>query len=63
MVEKVIRFLITLAVIVGLVWLCFWVFGMLGIAIPGMIRNVIWVIAVLLILLFAWRTFRGDVSL
>ena len=63
MVEQVILLLIYIAVVVGLVWLVIWVLEYLGIAIPEMIKRVIWVIAVLVVLLLLWRTFGGAVRL
>jgi hypothetical protein len=63
MVEQVILLLIYIAVVVGLVWLVIWVLEYLGIAIPEMIKRVIWVIAVLVVLLLLWRAFGGAVRL
>jgi hypothetical protein len=57
MVENVIYLLIYIAVLVGLVYLIAWVLEQLGVAIPGQVMKVIWVILVLIVLLLAWRAF------
>ena len=59
MVERVIKFLITVVVICMLGWLCIWVLGEMGIMIPAMIIHGMIVLAVLIILLIAWRFFGG----
>lgn len=55
MVENVIFLLIYIAIMVGLVYLAIWFFGRLGIAIPAMLMNIVWVIVVLIIILLCWR--------
>ena len=63
MVEQVILLLIYIAVVVGLVWLVIWVLDYLGVAIPEMVKRVIWVIAILVILLLLWRTFGAGLRI
>jgi hypothetical protein len=55
MVENVIILLIYIAILVGLVYLAIWVMGKLGIPIPGMLLNIVWVVVVLIVLLLCWR--------
>lgn len=59
MVDAVIRFLISVVLIAALVWLCIWVLGAMGIMIPIMVERCLEILAVLVILLVAWRTFGG----
>lgn len=49
--------LVSLAVIVGLIYIVFWVLSKLNIVIPPNIANVIWVILVLLALIFIVQHF------
>jgi hypothetical protein len=63
MVEQVILLLIYIAVVVGLVWLVIWVLDYLGVAIPEMVKRVIWVIAILVILLLLWRAFGSALRI
>ena len=62
MVEMIFRFLITIVIIALLFFLCIWVFGAIGIMIPPMIEKMLYVLAVLIILLIAWRYFGGYIS-
>jgi len=55
MVENVIILLIYICLFVGLVYLVIWVLGKLGVEIPPMVMNILWVIVVLIILLLCWR--------
>jgi len=55
MVENVIFLLIYIALLVGLVYLVLWVLGKLGLEIPPMLLNVLWVIVVLVVILLCWR--------
>lgn len=55
MVENVIFLLIYIALVVGLVYLVIWVLGKLGLEIPPMLLNVLWVIVVLVVILLCWR--------
>lgn len=55
MVENVIILLIYIAALVGLVYLAQWVLGRMGIEIPPMVMNVVWVIVTLIVLLLLWR--------
>jgi hypothetical protein len=59
MVETIFRFLITIVVIALLFFLCIWVFGTIGIMIPPMVEKMLYVLAVLIVLLIAWRFFGG----
>ncbi len=62
MVESLIKALIILCIVVACVFLVLWVLGQLGITLPAMVVNVIWIIVVLLALLFLWRAFGSAVS-
>jgi hypothetical protein len=55
MVENVIILLIYICLLVGLVYLGQWVLGKLGIPIPSMLMNIVWVIVVLIVILLCWR--------
>jgi hypothetical protein len=55
MVENVIILLIYICVLVGLVYLVVWVLQKLGIEIPQMVMNIVWVIVVLIVILLCWR--------
>ena len=59
MFEAFIRFLIAVVLVVACYYLAVWVIGMMGIAIPHMVEVCIFVIAVLVVILLAWRTFGG----
>lgn len=55
MVENIIYLLIYIALVVGLIHLILWVLARLGIALPPMVVNVLWVIVVLIVILLCWR--------
>ena len=55
MVENVIFLLIYICLLVGLVYLAVWVLGRLGIPIPSMLMNIVWVIVILIVILLCWR--------
>lgn len=55
MVENVIFLLIYICLLVGLVYLAVWVMGRLGIPIPPMLMNIVWIIIVLIVILLCWR--------
>ena len=59
MVDTIFRFLITIVLIALLFFLCIWVFGAIGIMIPPMVEKMLYVLAVLVVLLIAWRFFGG----
>jgi hypothetical protein len=61
-VENVIFLLIYICLIVGLVYLVVWVLGKLGIEIPPMVMNIVWLIIVLVIILFCWRALSPFIS-
>jgi len=63
MVESVLIALIYVVLVIGLIWLCLWVAGQMGIAIPDPVVKVIWLIALLVILLIFWRAFGSSLSL
>ena len=54
--EGILIFLIVIAVIVGLVYLVFWVLAQLGIPVPENVKRVVWVIVLLIVLLLLLRT-------
>lgn len=57
----VIWLLIYIAVAVGVVYLVFWVLDMLGVPIPERVKQVVWVIVVLLVILWiAQALLRGG---
>lgn len=58
MVEAVIKFLITICVVVACVFLVLWVVAQLGIIIPAMVVKIIWIIVALLVILFLIRLLR-----
>ena len=62
MIDSFIRFLILLVIIAACYFLGIWVLGEMGIAIPHMVLVCIEVLAVLVIVLIAWRWFGGYVS-
>lgn len=62
MVERLIKALIFLCLIVACVFLVLYVLGQLGIAIPSMIVNIIWVVVLLVVLLYLWRAFGGYLN-
>jgi hypothetical protein len=55
MVENVIFLLIYIVLLVGLVYLGVFVMGRLGIPIPPMLMNIVWLIVVLIVILLCWR--------
>jgi hypothetical protein len=55
MVENVIFLLIYIVLLVGLVYLAVFVMGRLGIPIPPMLMNIVWLIVVLIVILLCWR--------
>ncbi|HUD11674.1 MAG TPA: hypothetical protein VMS08_04655 [Candidatus Saccharimonadia bacterium] len=59
MVESLFRFLITLVLLALLFFLTIWVLGELGIIIPAMVMVCLKILAVLIVLLIAWRFFGG----
>lgn len=62
MFEAFIRFLITILLIALCVFLLIWVLGIIGIHIPGMVMNIIYAIAVLVVILIAYRFFSPYLS-
>lgn len=58
MIESVIRFLIGLCLLVAAVYLVIWVIGALGLAIPGMVVKIIWIVVALIALLWLFRLLR-----
>lgn len=52
--------LVSLAIVVGLIWLVLWVLAKLGLAIPANIVTIIWVILVLLAIIFIVTHFFGG---
>jgi hypothetical protein len=59
MVEVVIKGLIALVILAICVFLIIWVLGAIGIIIPDVIVKLIYVIAVLVALLFIYRTAKA----
>ena len=62
MVENVIILLIYIALLVGLVYLAIWVMGRLGIPIPPMLMNIVWIIVVLIVILLMWRALSPFIA-
>jgi hypothetical protein len=62
MFENFIRFLIFIACVAACYFLAIWVMGELGIVLPHMVLVCIMVIAVLIIILTAWRMFGSVLS-
>lgn len=62
MVEAFFRFLIAILLIALCVFLLLYVLGVVGIHIPPMVVNIIYALALVFILLLAWRFFGGYVS-
>jgi hypothetical protein len=60
MVEAVIRCLITIVVIALLFFLCVWVLGEIGIALPIMVVHCLYVLAALIIILVLYRMLIGP---
>ena len=56
-ITSVLWALVSLAIIVGLIYVIFWVVSKLGLVIPANIANVLWVILVLLALIFIVQHF------
>jgi hypothetical protein len=63
MIESVIIALIYLCIFVAIVWLVLWVLGQLGVPIPARVLQIVWVIVALLIFLYLWRAFGGQLAL
>ena len=63
MVESVIMMLIYIVLIVGLVWLCFYVAARLEFPVPPQLANVVWLLVLLLIILLLWQTFGSQLHL
>jgi hypothetical protein len=62
MVEAVFKFLIMICLVAICVFLIIWVLAEIGLGIPGTVEKIIYVIAVLVVLLFAYRTFKPYLS-
>lgn len=62
MVESVLVLLIYICVVVGLCWLVIYVLGVLGVAIPPKVQQILWVIVLLIVLLLLWRAFGPIIS-
>lgn len=62
MVTRVLQFLVAVVLIAILVYLTLWVLAIVGIRIPSQIEALLWVLALLLVLLYAWRLFGGYVG-
>ena len=56
-ITSVLWALVSLCIIVGVIYLIFWVLGKLNIVIPPQIANIIWVILVLLALIWIINQF------
>ncbi len=63
MVEKIIRALIFICLVAICVYLALWVLSVIGLAIPAMIIQIVWIVVVLVVLLYLWRAFSGDLKL
>lgn len=57
LIERVIRALIYIAVIVLCVYLVFWFLAAIGLLIPIMVERIIWVIVALIVILILVRLF------
>jgi hypothetical protein len=62
MVENVIFLLIYIVLLVGLVYLGVFVMGRLGVPIPPMLMNIVWLIVILIIILLCWRALSPFVG-
>jgi len=59
--EILIIVLIQIAVLALMVYIALWVLGKLGVVLPGMVVQIIWVIVILLALLNLWRAFGSQI--
>ncbi len=62
MVENVVILLIYIALLVGLVYLAVWVIEKLGVPIPPMLMNIVWIIVVLIVILLCWRALSPFIA-
>ncbi len=62
MVEAVVKALIALCLIVLCVFLALWVFAQLGIVLPAMVINILWVIVVLVCILVVYRLLKPVIG-
>ena len=62
MVNRFFQFLVALLLIALCVFLLIYVLGVIGIHIPAMVLNIIYALAVVIILWTAWHYFGGYVS-
>ena len=62
MFENFIRFLIAIVLIAACYFILIWVLGELGIAIPAMVLVCLKIVAVLIVILLAWRVFGSLLS-
>lgn len=60
MIAQIIIMLIYVALLVGVIYLVFWVLNHLGISLPPQIVNIVWVIVALLVLLWFVQAFLGG---
>lgn len=63
MVERLIKALIVIVLVIGLVWLALWALASVGVMIPQAVITVIYVLAVLCVLLYLWRAFGANLRL
>jgi hypothetical protein len=61
-VENVVILLIYIALLVGLVYLAVWVIEKLGVPIPPMLMNIVWIIVVLIVILLCWRALSPFIA-
>jgi hypothetical protein len=61
-VENVVILLIYIALLVGLVYLAVWVMEKLGIPVPPMLMNIVWIIVVLIVILLCWRALSPFIA-
>lgn len=62
MFEAVVKFLIVLVITAFVVLLIIFVLGVIGFAIPAQFIPLLWVLALLLLILYAWRLFAPHVK-
>lgn len=62
MVDALIRFLIAIVIVAACYFLTIWVLGIVGIVIPIMVERCLGALAVLIVILYAWRTFGGSLT-
>ena len=55
MFEALVMTLIYICLVVGACWLVIWVLGQLGVALPGQVIKIFWVIVVLICILLLYR--------